>query len=158
MKKTVLALVAMACAFPVLAEVKVEDAWVRATVAPQKATGAFMRLTASEATRLVGAESPAAGVVEVHEMRMENDMMMMSPIDGLDLPAGETVELKPGGYHIMLMELPAQVEAGKDVSITLKFQNAAGETESMELAVPVRPIDSTPPVEGEMDHGAHDAH
>ena len=158
MKKTVLALVAMACAFPALAEVKVEDAWVRATVAPQKATGAFMRLTASEAPRLVGAESPAAGVVEVHEMRMENDMMMMSPIEGLDLPAGETVELKPGGYHIMLMELPAQVEAGKDVPITLKFQNAAGETESMELAVPVRPIDSTPPVEGEMDHGAHDAH
>ena len=158
MKKTVLALVAMACAFPVLAEVKVEDAWVRATVAPQKATGAFMRLTASEATRLVGAESPVAGVVEVHEMRMENDVMRMNPIDGLDLPAGEAVELKPGSYHIMLMELPAQVEAGKDVPITLKFQNAAGETESMELSVPVRPIDSTPPAAGEMNHDTHDAH
>ena len=84
--------------------VKVEDAWVRGTVATQKATGAFMRLTPSANARLVEAKSPVAGVVEIHEMAMENDVMRMRQVPGLDLAAGRTLELKPGGYHVMLMD------------------------------------------------------
>lgn len=76
--------------------VSVTDSWVRATVAGQQATGAFMKLTASQALRLVQAGSPVAGLVEIHEMRMDKDVMRMSAIPGLDLPAGRSVELKPG--------------------------------------------------------------
>jgi copper(I)-binding protein len=78
--------------------VKVDDAWVRGTVAQQKATGAFMRLTPEKNARLVAASSPVAGVVEIHEMAMENDVMKMRQIPGLDLAAGRTMDLKPGGY------------------------------------------------------------
>ena len=70
-----------------------------------KATGAFMRLTAAQATSLVRAESPAAGVTEVHEMKMDGDVMKMRAVPSLALPAGKAVELKPGGYHVMLMDL-----------------------------------------------------
>ena len=73
--------------------VKVEEPWVRGTVAQQKATGAFMRLTADKNARLVAVSSPVAGVVEIHEMAMEKDVMKMRAIPGLDLPAGRTTEL-----------------------------------------------------------------
>ena len=99
--------------------VKVDEAWVRGTVAQQTATGAFMRLTASQNTRLVAVESPAAGVVEIHEMAMDNNVMKMRTVPGLDLSAGRTVELKPGGYHVMLMDLKQAVKAGDTVPLTL---------------------------------------
>ncbi|HPE04554.1 MAG TPA: copper chaperone PCu(A)C, partial [Thauera sp.] len=83
------------------AEVTVAEPWVRATVPAQKATGAFMHLKSDADARLVSAASPVAGVVEIHEMFMDKDVMKMSPIPGLDLPAGRDVELKPGGYHVM---------------------------------------------------------
>jgi copper(I)-binding protein len=86
-----------------MAQVTVKDPWVRATVPAQKATGAFMQITSAQDARLVEARSPVAGVVEVHEMVMEKEVMKMRAIKGLDLPAGKTVELKPGGYHVMLM-------------------------------------------------------
>ena len=106
MKKSLLAaLVLAALSGPVAAQVKVGDPWVRATVPQQKATGAFMSLTAEKGTRLVEAKSPVAGVVEIHEMAMENNVMKMRAVPGLDLPAGKPVELKPGGYHVMLMDL-----------------------------------------------------
>ena len=122
--------------------VKVEDAWVRGTVATQKATGAFMRLTASEATRLVRAESPAAGVTEVHEMKMEGDVMKMRAIPALELPAGKTVELKPGGYHVMLLDLKAPLAKDTAVPLTLVFQDAKGAESKLNLSVPVA---TTPP-------------
>ncbi|MEY4266598.1 MAG: hypothetical protein RIS90_1133, partial [Pseudomonadota bacterium] len=88
--------------------VDVKDAWVRTSVPGQKATGAFMKLTAKDGAKLVAASSPVAGVTEVHEMKMEGDIMKMKAVaGGLDLPAGKTVELKPGGYHVMLMDLKA---------------------------------------------------
>ena len=98
--------------------VKVEDAWVRGTVAQQQATGAFMRLTASQNARLVEASSPVAGVTEVHEMAMDNDVMRMRQIQGLPLAAGQTVELKPGGFHVMLMNLKQTLQAGQNVPVT----------------------------------------
>ena len=77
--------------------VKVEQPWVRATVPQQRATGAFMQLTASRDTRLVAAQSPVAGVVEIHEMVMERDVMKMRAIPGLPLPPGQAGGLQPGG-------------------------------------------------------------
>lgn len=117
--------------------VKVEGAWARASVPGQKATGAFMRLTAKDGARLVRAESPAAGVTEVHEMKMEGDIMKMRAISVLDLPAGRAVELKPGGYHVMLLDLKAPLAKGTSVPITLVFQDAKGAESRLDLAVPV---------------------
>ena len=117
--------------------VKVEQAWVRGTVSPQKATGAFMRLTPESAARLVAARSPVAGVVEIHEMTMVDHVMRMRAIPGLDLPAGRTTELKPGGYHVMLMDLKQVLNGGDVVPLTLEFQDAAGKRFTQEVQAPV---------------------
>ncbi len=118
--------------------VTVEGAWVRPTVPGQKGTGAFMRITAKEGMKLVGAASPAAGVTEVHEMKMEGNVMRMRAITALDLPAGQTVELKPGGYHVMLMDLKAALPKDTTVPITLMLRDARGAQQRLELSVPVR--------------------
>ena len=132
--------------------VKIEDAWVRGTVAQQKATGAFMRLTAQRDTRLVAASSPVAGVVEIHEMSMDNGVMKMRPVAGLELPAGRTVELKPGGYHVMLMDLKAPLAKDTTLPMTLTFQNAKGVKSTQEIKVLVG---MQPPAMPSHDHGTH---
>ena len=123
------------------AAVKVEGAWARASVQGQKATGAFMRLTAKDGARLVRAESPAAGLAEVHEMKMEGDIMKMRAVPTLDLPAGKTVELKPGGYHIMLLDLKAplaKVNQSFCSSAILKFLREASNISST-TSTPITP-------------------
>ena len=87
------------------AQVKVENAWARATVQGQKATGAFMKITAPQATQLVAVSTPVAGVAEIHEMKVDGGVMKMRAMPSLDLPANQAVELKPGSYHLMLMDL-----------------------------------------------------
>ncbi len=115
------------------------DGWVRATVQGQKATGAFMKITAKNQAKLVAGSSPAAGVVEIHEMKMDKDVMKMAALtSGLDLPAGKTVELKPGGYHVMLMDLKAPLAADSTVPVTLTFQDAKGNKTTQELKLPVK--------------------
>lgn len=122
--------------------VKVEGAWARASVPGQKATGAFMTLTAPAATQLVGVSSPAAGVAELHEMAMQGDVMKMRAIESLALPAGQPVQLKPGGHHIMLLDLKAPLAEGATVPLTLLFKDAAGKSGKIELQVPVRALTS----------------
>jgi hypothetical protein len=122
--------------------VDVKDAWVRATVAQQKSTGAFMQLTAKTDTQLVEARSAAAGVVEVHEMAMDNNVMKMRKVAGLPLPAGQTVTLKPGGYHVMLMDLKGQVKEGDLVPVTLVFAGKDGTRSTQELKVPARAMNA----------------
>ena len=134
---TLAAVLASTPAWAQTAAVKVEGAWARASVQGQKATGAFMRLTAQDGARLVRAESPAAGITEVHEMKMEGDIMKMRAVPALDLPAGKTVELKPGGYHVMLLDLKAPLAKGASVPLTLVFQDAKGVESKLDLTVPV---------------------
>ncbi len=130
--------------------VDVKDAWARATVAGQKATGAFMKLTAKADTKLVAVSSPAAGVAEVHEMKMDGNVMKMRAVEGgLDLPAGKTVELKPGGYHVMLMDLKAPLAKDGTVAMTLVFKDAKGVESKMDVSLPVSTV---APAGG---HGAH---
>jgi copper(I)-binding protein len=117
------------------AGVNVSDTWIRPTVAGQKSTGAFMKLTAKDNSKLIGVSSPVAGVAEVHEMKMEKDIMKMAPISSLDLPAGKAVELKPGGFHVMLMDLKSPLEKGAKVPLTLKFQDAKGTKFQIDLVV-----------------------
>ena len=119
------------------AAVKVDGAWARATVQGQMGTGAFMTLTAKDGTRLVGVSSPVAGVAEVHEMKMEGDIMKMRAVPALDLPAGKKVDLKPGGYHVMLMDLKAPLALGSTVPVTLTFKDAKGVQSQLELKLPV---------------------
>jgi hypothetical protein len=119
------------------AAVKVEGGWARATVQGQKATGAFMKLTAPQATRLVGVSSPVAGVAQVHEMKMEGSVMQMRAIPTLDLPANQTVELKPGSYHLMLMDLKAPLMKDSSVALTLTFKDAKGVESQQQVSVPV---------------------
>jgi copper(I)-binding protein len=117
--------------------VKVEGAWARATVQGQKGTGAFMSLTSKDATQLVGVSTPVAGVAEVHEMKMDGDVMKMRALPLLDLPAGKKVDLKPGGYHIMLMDLKAPLAKDSTVPVTLLFKDAKGVESKLELKLPV---------------------
>ena len=120
MKLKLIALVlALAGAAAEAQNVLVKDAWVRATVPGQQATGAFLKITSKDGGTLVSASSAAAGVVQVHEMKMVGGVMQMRALEaGLDLPAGKTIELKPGGYHVMLMDLKAPLPIGAVVSLT----------------------------------------
>jgi copper(I)-binding protein len=126
MLKKILATLFVLATAAAQAQVDVTDAWARATGKGQKATGVFMNLTAKKATRLVGIKTNLTPVAEVHEMKMEKDVMKMQAIKALDLPAGQTVSLKPGSYHGMLMDLKAPVEEGSHVVLTLLFEDAAG--------------------------------
>jgi periplasmic copper chaperone A len=147
MKLSQLALAALMVAFAstsaVAQSIEVKDPWVRAAVPGQTGTGAFMKITAKDGSRLVSASSPVAGVTEVHEMKMEGNVMKMRALEGgLELPAGKTVELKPGGYHVMLMDLKGPLPKDSTVPLTLVFKDAKGVESRIELKAPV----STAPV------------
>ena len=123
------------------AQVTVKEPWVRGTVAQQKASGLFATITSAQGGRLVAGSSPVAGVVEIHEMAMEGTTMRMREIaGGLPLPAGQAVELKPGGYHVMLMDLKQQLKAGDTVPVTLVVEGADGKRQTVEVQAPVRPL------------------
>ncbi len=119
------------------AQVKVEQAWARDTVHGQKASGAFMKLTAPQATQLVAVSTPVAGVAEIHEMKMDGGVMKMRAMPALDLPAKQTVELKPGGYHLMLMDLKAPLAKDGSIALTLTFKDAKGVESKQLVNVPV---------------------
>lgn len=135
--------------------VEVRDAWARSTVPGQKASGAFMKLTARQGLRLVAAASPVAGVTEVHEMKMEGDVMRMRAVAGLDLPAGQTVELKPGGYHVMLLDLKVALRKDSSIPLTLVFQDAKGVESKVEVSLPVLTL---APAGAAMGHGHGSKH
>ena len=122
-------------------QVVVEKPWVRATVPQQKATGAFFSLRAAEDSRLVSVSSPAAGLVQIHEMAMQGDVMKMRELDaGLPLPAGKTVELSPGGFHVMMMDLKAPIKAGDIVPLTLVFEGKDKKRQTVEVKAEVRAL------------------
>lgn len=123
-------------------QVEVKDAWVRATVQQQKTTGAFMQLNAKQDARLVEVRAPIASMVEIHQMSMENNVMRMRAVAGIDLPAGKSVELKPGGYHIMLINLKQQIKDGDLVPVTLVVEGKDKKRQTIELQVPARPLNS----------------
>ena len=120
--------------------IDVKDAWVRSTVPGQMGTGAFMKITAKAGTQLVGVSSPVAGVGEVHEMKMDKDIMRMRAVPALDLPAGKTIELKPGGYHVMLMDLKQPLLKDSKVPLTLLFKDAKGVQSKLVLTLSVSNI------------------
>jgi periplasmic copper chaperone A len=126
------------------AQVTVKDPWVRATVPAAKASGAFMQLQSAQDARLVEVRSPVAGVVEIHQMSMDNGMMKMAAVDGIDLPAGKTVPLASGGYHVMLMQLKQQMKEGDTVPLTLVVRKKDRKLETVEVKALVKPLNYVP--------------
>lgn len=116
---------------------KVEGAWVRSAVPGQQGTAAFMKLTAPRAMQLVGVSTPVAATAEVHEMKMEGEVMTMRPMAKLDLPAGRAVELTPSGRHLMLQDLKVPLAPGASVPVTLLLRDAKGVESKLELKLPV---------------------
>jgi periplasmic copper chaperone A len=133
------------------APVTVLAPWARATVQGQRTSGAFMTLEAREPVTLVGASSPVAGRAELHEMKLDGDVMRMREVDSLRVEAGKPLQLKPGGFHMMLVDLKAPLAPNTSIPLTLTFRTAAGEQRKLLLQVPVS---ATPPREAGVQ-GSH---
>jgi uncharacterized protein YcnI/copper(I)-binding protein len=132
----------MATAASVVAgDLEITRAWVRATLPGQPAAGGFLTVEnkGKESDRLLSASSTLTPLTQVHEMKMDGDVMKMAELaDGLEIPAGGKVELKPGGFHIMFMGLEKQVKEGEIVKVTLTFEKAG----VVEVDLPVQPADT----------------
>ena len=150
-KIAALALTSLLSGGVLAADLEIKDPWVRGTVPAQKATGAFMQLSSKAGVTLVGVASPAANVVELHEMVMDNNVMKMRPVPRLDIQPGKPVELKPGSYHVMLIDLHKPLSKGEVVPITLKVEGKDKKVENVELKAEVRDLTAAAP----MDHKHH---
>ena len=129
-----LAFVALLVSWPALAQVAVEQAWTRATPPASKIAAGYMVLRSSGgADRLIGVTSPAAERVELHKTFREGDVARMREVKAYDVPAGGRVELKPGGSHLMLVNLKAPLKAGQKVPLALKFEKAGDVKVEMEV-------------------------
>ena len=142
------------------AQLQVKDAWVRQVVQGQPGTGAFMTLQASESLTITAASSPLVGVAQLHSMSMEGNVMKMAPVDALPLAAGQSLTLKPGGYHVMLMDLKEGFSKQTSVPLTLIYKTASGKNSSMVLNVPVLASAPSPQSAAQvpMDHSGHKDH
>ena len=133
------------------AELEVASPWVRGTVPAQKATGAFMQLSSKGGVSLVGVGSPAANIVEIHEMVMDNSVMKMRAVPRLEVEAGKVLELKPGSYHVMLIDLKKPLAKGEIVPITLRVEGKDKKVETVEIKAEVRDLTARTPAPA-MEH------
>lgn len=120
-------------------DISISNAWTRATAPGQKVAAAYMDLTSKDGATLVKAETSVAGIVEIHSMTMKNDVMKMRMLNELALPAGQTVNLAPGGYHLMLFDLQQSLDAGQSAEFKLHFKTKAGDIKIMTVNLPVKP-------------------
>jgi len=135
-----------------IAQITVTEPWVRGTVASQKVTGAFMKLETKQPVSLISASSPVAGITEIHEMAMEKDVMKMRQIARLAVAPGKPAELKPGGYHVMLLDLKQPLKAGDSVPITLTFEKADKSKQTVEVKAEVRALGAPAPADHKRKH------
>ncbi len=134
------------------AQVTVSEPWIRATVGGQKVAGGYMQLKSARDTALVAANSPVAATVEVHEMAMVDNVMKMRALQKLDVPAGRTVELKPGGYHIMFIDIKEPMKVGAKIPLRLIFEDKDRKRETIEVMAEVRPLGGASAGKGEHKH------
>ncbi|MFZ5792403.1 MAG: copper chaperone PCu(A)C [Pseudomonadota bacterium] len=126
-----------------IADLEIDHPWARATVAAAK-NGAVFLVIKNEgrtADRLIAASSPVAEKAELHEMAMDNDVMKMRMVEAVDLPAGQSVALEPGGFHVMLMGLKKPLEESRTFPVTLTFEKAGNVT----VTAVVEAVDATEP-------------
>jgi len=129
--------------------IKIENAYTRATVPGQQVAGGFMKIeNKGAADQLVSASSPAAGEVQLHEMAMDGNVMKMRQVKDIAVPAGGAVELKPGGLHLMFMNIKAPLAAGQTVPVKLKFAKAG----EVEVKMPVNAMGAGAGHGGAMKH------
>lgn len=140
---------------PASSTVQVANAWIRATVKGQQATGGFMDLTSAQAATLVGFETTAAKHAELHEMAMDGDVMRMRAIEALPLPAGVTVSLKPGAHHLMLTDLKRPLVEGESVALTLLIKDEDGKLRKQTVKVEVKSPQMVPTPRMPHQHHAH---
>jgi hypothetical protein len=113
---------------------KIENAWARATPGKAENGAAYLTIVSPVADRLTAVSTPEAKTAELHEMTMQGGVMKMRPLaNGIDLPAGKPVTLKPGGMHIMLMGLKQPLKKGESFPLTLTFEK--GGTKEVNVAV-----------------------
>lgn len=108
--------------------VSVRNAWVRASAPGQTTTAAYLELTSRRDARLVAVQTAAAGRTELHTMRFDGDVMRMRPVSSVELPAGATVRLAPGGLHVMMMDLKRPLAAGDRVELVLVIETGGEKT------------------------------
>lgn len=132
-------------------DVRVQNAWARATAPGQAVAGVFMDLSADRPMSVVGGASAASERVELHTMSMQDGVMVMRRIPEIRLPAGQTVQLKPGGLHVMLIGLKAPLQDGQSVPLTLQVRDADGKVKEMRIEAQVRR-------QGERAGGMHHQH
>lgn len=118
--------------------VKAENAWARATVPGQKTGSVYVDLTSASSAALVAVGSPVAARAELHSMSMENGVMRMRALPKVDLPAGQTVKLAPGGLHVMLVDLKQPLKAGDKVPLTLSVQSSGTSLTTLKIDAEVR--------------------
>lgn len=138
--RLVLAAIVGAAATTAAADVAATKAWVRGTVPGQQTTGAFVTLTSSEPAKLVGVSSPVAKIAELHASHQSGGVMRMHAVDAIALPAGKPVELRPGGYHVMLIDLHRPVRAGDRVPLVFEVRDAKGRIRRIDVNADVRPL------------------
>ncbi|HKJ76406.1 MAG TPA: copper chaperone PCu(A)C [Gammaproteobacteria bacterium] len=131
-------------------DVTVEGLYARAVPPQQPNSEAFMTIKNNSGTdhALVGGSTPASNVVELHTHLKEDGMMKMRQIPRIDLPANEAVELAPGGLHVMLIGLKAQLEPGQEVELTLEFEDGS----TMQFTAPVKKAGMGMKMKGGMKH------
>lgn len=117
----------------------VSNAWARATVPGQKSSAAYLTLKSTEAAKVVGVSSSAAGMAELHRSQITSGVAHMHGLDALELPANRAVELKPGGDHVMLMDV-RPLKAGEQLPLTLTIEDAKGKRSRLEVKARVAPI------------------
>ena len=125
---------------PAAASVTATDAWVRGTVPAQKSTGAFVTLTSTEDARVVAVTTPAARSAQIHESLTDDGRASMRHVESLKLPAGRSVELRPGGYHVMLEGLAKPLAEGDRVPLTFTIEDKGGKRSRVEVDAAVRPL------------------
>jgi len=136
---SLLVLAALLHATPSLAnDIRIDDPWTRATAPGQKVAGGYMRLTATADMTLVGGSSPVSSHFELHTMRMDNGVMVMREVENIPLPKGKTVELKPGGLHIMFIGLKQPIKPGDKVPVALRVRGSDGKEHALNTELEAR--------------------
>jgi len=133
-----LAMTAMTAAYA--DEVKVKDAWSRATAPGQDSAMVQAVITSKKAAKLVGVACKDANTSEIHSMVMEGEMMKMRQVDSIDLPAGKAVDLGEAGYHLMLMGLKKPLMAGKKTHCEMIVRGADGKDTKVQLSAKIKPM------------------
>lgn len=130
----------MAIAAAAHAQVVASNAWVRGTAPGQQTAAAYVTFTSTDDAKVVAVSSPVAKRSQIHASMMMSGIMHMHEMDALPLPARQAVEMKPGGNHVMLMELVRPLHAGEQVPLVFTIENSKGQRSQLEVKAAVRPL------------------